>query len=202
MGCCKLLLPLPDPKSQAEVSQDGEEGAAPRPVIVRCLETIRSAGIADIVLVLADPYGAAIREVVHHLPVTIAWNPARESDMAASLRMGLPHLHPDTSGVLVFIPDHPLVTTATCRQLFDRHAETPDAILIPTFEGRKGHPVLVPRPILADLETLPTLREVIGAHADRTIFLDTRDEGVCLDMDTPPAYTTLRQRLAAAIAQT
>lgn len=176
MGCCKLLLPLPD--------QAGRE----QPVIGRCLETLQQAGIHDIVLVLGEPYGPDIRDAAAPYGATVAWNPEPASDMAASLRCGLPLLPPDASGILVFVPDYPLVQPATVRLLLERHRQMPDAILIPTLEGRKGHPILLPVAILAQLPHHPTLRDVIRAHHHQIRYLSTFDQGTINDLDTPQDY--------------
>jgi molybdenum cofactor cytidylyltransferase len=177
MGCCKQLLPLPD-----------------RPVIVRCLETIRAAGIDDIVLVLGEPYGAAIAQVVTPYSPQIVWNPDQESDMAQTLRCGLPPLPADVSGILVFVPDYPLVRTDTCRALVAQHLLDPAAILIPTWQGRKGHPVLVPAAIMHALPNHPTLRQLLASYPDQVSLVVTADEGTILDMDTPGDYQTLLER--------
>ena len=171
MGCCKQLLPFPE-----------------RPVILHCLETIRSAGIDQIVLVLAEPYGAAIAQIVAPFSPQIAWNPDQGSDMAQSLRCGLSLLPADTTGVLVFVPDHPLVSPATCLELVVRHGSTPESILIPTFQGRKGHPVLLPAAIMHELGSHSSLRDLIATHGELVALLPTTDEGTVLDQDTPAAY--------------
>lgn len=171
MGQCKLLLPLPD-----------------RPVIVRCLETVLAAGIAEVVVVLAPPHGTAIHEVVARFPVTVAWNCQPDSDMAASLRVGLEHLTGDVTGVLVFLPDTPLVHPATCRMLMDAHSAEPGRILVPVHAGRRGHPVLVPRGIIDQLRNYPTLRDLMQMHQQRITLCPTEDDGILHDLDTPEDY--------------
>jgi molybdenum cofactor cytidylyltransferase len=179
MGCCKLLLPLPD------------AAAGEKPVIARCLATLAAAGIDDIVLVLGEPYGPAIRDAAAPYRVTVAWNPDPASDMAASLRCGLPHLPADATGVLVFVPDYPLVQPVTVRLLAERHLQDPTAILIPTWQGRKGHPILLPIAILAELSHHPTLREVVRDHAHLTLLVPATDPAVTREMDTPAEYQAL-----------
>lgn len=173
MGRCKQLLPL-----------DGT------PAIVRCLEAIRTAGIGEVVVVLREN-GRGIEPAIAHLPVTIARNGVPGSDMASSVRAGLLLVPPDSRGVLVCLADHPLVTAATFARLVREHARDPESILIPTHDGRKGHPTLFPRQLLAAIETLPTLRDVLATHAERITTLPVADAGVCLDMDTPDDYRRL-----------
>jgi molybdenum cofactor cytidylyltransferase len=169
-----MLLPLPD-----------------RPIIIRCLETIAAAGIDETVVVLAPPYGTAIHEVIAHFPVTVAWNCEPESDMAASLRVGLEQIPADATGVLVFLPDTPLVSPATCRMLADAHRADPQRIFIPTHAGRRGHPLLLPRHILAELPHYPTLRDLLQLRQELITLCPTADQAILLDMDTPEEYEQL-----------
>jgi molybdenum cofactor cytidylyltransferase len=173
MGSCKLLLPLPD-----------------RPVIIRCIETIRNAGIDDIVVVLAPPYGTAIHEKIAHLSVTVAWNCLEGSDMAASLKVGIEQLPNEITGVLVFLPDTPLVAPETCRMLVKRHKADPHAIFIPTHGGRRGHPLLLPRPIIEGLSHYPTLRDLLQLRQELVTLCPTDDAGILRDIDTPEEYAT------------
>lgn len=171
MGLCKQLLPL------------GE-----RPVIVRCIETVASIGITDIVVVTGGPYGDGIADAVRPIQTKMARNDAPGSDMAASIRIGLTAISPAASAVLVFIPDHPLVSTGTCKAILERHLVKPDTIIIPTFEGKRGHPPLFPRAFLEELAHLPTMRHIMQRHEDKISLLETADQGVILDMDTKEDY--------------
>lgn len=169
MGRLKPLLPLGN-----------------RSIIERCLETLAGGGIGEIVAVLG-PSGAPIAEVLcDSLP--IAWNRQPGSDMATSVRRGVRHITPEVTGVLVALADHPLVEAETVRRLLELHARQPQRILIPTFGGKRGHPVLFPREILAEIFTLPTLREVVRRAPERTRQIAVDDAGVVLDMDTPADY--------------
>ncbi|KAF0218888.1 MAG: hypothetical protein FD174_2671 [Geobacteraceae bacterium] len=171
MGRCKQLLPLGD-----------------RPVIDRCIETVASAGIADIVVVTGGPHGDGIADAVRHLHVKIARNEAPGSDMAASVRIGLAAVSSKADAVLVFIPDHPLVSTATCKAILERHLMESDAIIVPTFQGRRGHPPLFPRALLEELAYLPTLRHIMQKHGGIVALLETADQGTVQDMDTMEDY--------------
>jgi CTP:molybdopterin cytidylyltransferase MocA len=170
MGRCKPLLPL------------GE-----RPVIRHLVGTLFEAGL-DAVLVVTGAEGAAIGRALAGLTVTLVDNPDPESDMAASLRLGLRSTPDDATALLVCPADHPLVGVSAVRALLARHRAEPAAILIPTCDGRSGHPVLLPRPVAEELFTLPTLRDVVHRLPQRCRRLEVADPGVTLDMDTPEDY--------------
>ena len=179
MGCCKQLLPL-----------DG------RPAIVWCLESILAAGITELTVVVG-PTGEEVAKAIAHLPVSVAENRSVDSDMAQSVRTGLATIGDEVSGVLVCLADHPLVTAETFRLLAEEHRRTPEAILIPAYGEKKGHPSLFPHALIMELATLSTLRDVIGAYPERVRVVAVDDPAVIEDMDTPADYRRLVARLGA-----
>ena len=182
MGQQKLLLPLGD-----------------RPVIVRCIDTIRRAGI-DNVVVVTGPEGGAVRNAIVNLPVTVVTNTDRESDMAGSVRAGLNAIGEAADSVFVCLGDHPLVSPATFAAMQGIYRAAAPGIVVPRYLGRKGHPVLFPRPLLERIREVPTLRDILIAHHGTLRLLDLYDEGVVIDMDTPQDYREVRLRFSAADA--
>lgn len=178
MGQPKPLLPLGD-----------------RPVIRHCIDTLAAADIRDIVAVVSMS-GNTIAEVLRDSSAVIAVNRTPGSDMAESVRTGIRELKGSPSGVLVYPSDHPLVTSATIRSIIQQHQRTPDSILIPSYQGKRGHPTLFPRSLITGLMTSPgsTLRDIIQANANRVQTIDVNDDGVVLDMDTEADYRTILQR--------
>jgi molybdenum cofactor cytidylyltransferase len=170
MGRCKQLLPL-----------------AGKPLVRHCLDTLIRAGLRDIVVVLG-PAGREIAQVIHDLPVTIVENTSPASDMAESVRAGLAAVADDTQAVLVCLADHPLVTAATVRAITGRLDAHPDKIIIPVCNGKKGHPTLFPRFAIAEIHTVPTLRDIVNRDRERVMLLPLADAGVTADIDTPEDY--------------
>jgi molybdenum cofactor cytidylyltransferase len=178
MGTSKQLLPLAD-----------------KPVIHHCLHTLLATSARPLVVVLG-PGGEPVQEAIAPFPVIIAWNRDPEGDMAGSVRAGLALLPPDCSGVLIHLVDHPLVTQATMQAICAAHAAKPQAIIIPTCNGRQGHPTLFPWAILAELTPSATLRDIVRKDSARMLRIPVEDEGVFLDMDTPADYEALRHRVS------
>jgi len=167
----------------------------PKPAIRWSLDTLLAADLEEEVVVVLGPTGAPIAEEIADLPVTLAWNTAPAIDMAASVRIGLSSASPKARALLVCPADYPLVTPTTIRRLLEEWQRQPDKIIIPTYRGRKGHPVLFPRPIMAELHQLHTLREVVHRNPQRLCLLAVDDEAVLLDMDTPEEYRLLQARM-------
>lgn len=176
MGAVKQLLPVDN-----------------RPAVIRCMESIINAGVDDVIVVV-NPEGNEVVRALKEFPVTIAVNDLSECDMAASVRVGLNVIDSSSTGIFVCLSDHPLVASATLNAMGGEHNASPDAIIIPMFQGRRGHPTLFPRFILEEVKKHSTLRDVIGSYKDKIFFFNVADEGVVIDMDTPEEYQKILER--------
>lgn len=177
MGKLKQLLPL---------------GGCP--TIVRCLEGIRGASVDDIVVVVGAN-GDEIMAAINKFAVTIVRNETPEADMSESVRVGLKKVSPACSGILVCLADHPMVKAETLIRMCRCHAAQPHAIILPVYRGEKGHPPLLPRELLSEIDAFPTLRDLIQEHSEEVHYLAVNDEGVVLDMDTWEDYQRMLLRL-------
>lgn len=135
--------------------------------------------------------------------VRVVRNPAWESGMASSMLAGLRAARGDS--VFLMLADLPFAGSEPYRALALERARRlkaglPDLPLAAAFDGRKGHPVLVPR--LAALEAAEraalgagpgtagtggdggSLREAFRALGG-LVPVETGCEGALLDLDTP-----------------
>ena len=104
-----------------------------------------------------------------------------------SLQLALKELM-RTSGILLHPVDHPLVSTATVLALKTRHSLRPDCILIPTANGKKGHPVVFPSRFFRDLLGAPLeqgARFVVRGHPGAVHHLEVGDEGIRANLNRP-----------------
>ena len=158
-----------------------------KPVIRHCIDALQSARIAEIVVVVNAGYSGIV-DTLRDLPLILAVNTSQDSDMAESVRAGLTAIRQSASGVLICLSDHPLVRPETIEALITEHQNLPDKIVIPCYNGRRGHPSLFPKSILQELQGGGTLRDITRKEPHRVVLIDTGDEGVVLDMDTPEEF--------------
>lgn len=136
-------------------------------------------------------------EVVRSLLSHVEWaccvaNPDYRSGMFSSVRAGLAHTRAER--VFLLPGDIPLVGAAVYGALLTCDA----AVAIPTFNGRKGHPVLLRRDVVLDALRAPadaTLRDVIGTWGFAAVPVE--DEGILWDVDVPADYQRIVERLSA-----
>lgn len=108
--------------------------------------------------------------------------------MSSSVWTGRDSLPREASAVIVHLCDYPLVSASTINRMIMEHCNSPDCIIIPCYQKRRGHPLLFPRTILDELGSAQILRDLVHKDSKRVVCIDVEDFGVLLDMDTPEDY--------------
>lgn len=111
-----------------------------------------------------------------------------ERGMGASLADAVAVLPGNVAGCLVLLADMPGLQAATLRALAAALAEQGEwALVAPSWQGRRGHPVGFGRGWFARLTQLDGdrgARELLRREAERLHLLPVDDPGVVLDIDT------------------
>jgi len=121
-------------------------------------------------------------------------NPDYRQGQLSSLQTGLRALPPECGAALVTLVDHPAVSESTLRMMIERYRSGSPPLIIPRYQGRRGHPVLFARPLLDEILALPveaSAKQVVHAHQHEAVSLDVDDPGVLRDVDTPADYAAL-----------
>jgi molybdenum cofactor cytidylyltransferase len=107
--------------------------------------------------------------------------------MYSSVKKGMSCIREDN---FFFTPgDYPMITPEVYKELLLYKAP----VVIPTFEGRKGHPILINSSIIYDVlhcSTYKTLREAISNKY--TILTEVNCRGVIMDLDTIEDYEMMK----------
>ena len=143
------------------------------------VETARSAG-ADPIIVVAAP-GLAVPEGT--VAVT---NANARGEQIQSLRMGLARLvSVPVHGALAWPVDHPYVDAESVRAIMEAAKRTRAPIVLPVFEGKRGHPVYFARDCWRELATVNEggARSVVHLHSDELLEVPVINIGVVRDID-------------------
>jgi molybdenum cofactor cytidylyltransferase len=159
-------------------------------VIECCLDYLRKGGIEDIVVVVGHRADDMRQRVSG---VRFAINPDPDSEMGASIAVGVRELPETTQVTLVALVDYPAVPASVVTELLDSWKRGA-RLVIPTWQGRGGHPVLVDLSFKPELLNLPLtggLRALFEAHADEVVRLPVNSPFIARDLDTWDDYTAL-----------
>ena len=106
------------------------------------LENVRSSGVKDIVLVLGQE-AEKIQERISTANLSVVINQSYRQGMGTSLRAGLAALPPDVDAALIVLADQPFIRSKTLDLLMDQYRRSSAQIMIPTYKGFRGNPVLL-----------------------------------------------------------
>jgi molybdenum cofactor cytidylyltransferase len=124
--------------------------------------------------------------------IPLVFNPNYEQGMITSFQTGIRALPSGLTAAFLFLVDHPLVEPSTIDAM-GRGAD-PNRIVLPVFEGRRGHPVLFGAAILAEILALPASQGanvVVRKDPARILEIPVSDAGILVDIDTPEEFEKL-----------
>lgn len=146
------------------------------------------------VLVVLGPHADQIRKQVALDPASVVINPDWELGQLSSIQAAVRHLQAapeETDGLMLFLVDHPLISAALVDRLVAEFYRSGRAIVLPTFQGRRGHPVIFARQLYDELLAAPLdkgARTVVWAHAKEVLEVPTEEEGVVMNLNDPETF--------------
>jgi molybdenum cofactor cytidylyltransferase len=168
----------------------GDQSMVRRPMVRRTVEAVLQSG-ARPVIVATGHQPRLVRAALKGLDVSFCHAAGFAEGMSASLKAGIAAVPPDCAGVLICLGDMPFVAPATLDRLigaYDPHAGW--MALVPTYDGQRGNPVLLGRPLFAEIMRLTGdkgARPLFAAIPERVAEIPVDDPGILRDLDRPDA---------------
>ncbi|MPY69232.1 MAG: NTP transferase domain-containing protein [Alphaproteobacteria bacterium] len=161
-----------------------------KPMVAWAVEAALASS-CDPVVVVTGHEPERVHAALARYDVILVHNPGYAEGLSTSLRAGLAVLDDGVEGAMVCLGDMPDISSA----LIDRLVESfdPDggaAICVPSFNGKRGNPVLWARRFFAEMGAVTGdvgARHLIGEHEDAVREVAMPDDAVLNDLDTPAA---------------
>lgn len=175
--------------------------------VIEQIVAVLLAGPAEEVVVVTGHQREAVEQQLANWPVRTAFNPGYTSgEMLASIQVGLQAAR--GAAALIVLGDLPALEGSVVDAIVAAHREGLGSIIFPSYQMRRGHPILVERRhwdgILA-LSERQTLREFFREAGPHLHHVVVETPSVLQDMDTPDDYQRALQehsrRLGAALVQ-
>lgn len=176
MGCFKPLLDM------------GGQSA-----LERVIQTLQQGGISSVVVVTGHQQ-EQLEPIISRMGAQNAYNDRFAEGMFTSVQQGISALPAEASGCLFTLVDYPLIEPEVIGLLLAEHEEEPEKFIVPTFQGKKGHPLVIPmvyRQEILENDGKEGLKGITRRHEAQMIRIPVETETVVLDMDTPEAYEEL-----------
>jgi molybdenum cofactor cytidylyltransferase len=132
----------------------------------------------------AEPIAKTIALAADEIVINADWEKGQLSSIQAAIRS----LPTGTDGLLLCLIDHPLISGALVNELIEQFYAERDKIVLPVYQGRRGHPVIFPVALYEELLQAPLekgARAVVWAHAADVLEVPTNEEGCVLNLNDP-----------------
>jgi molybdenum cofactor cytidylyltransferase len=160
-------------------------------VIGQVASVLLSAKLKDVVVVTGgDREG--VEGTLQHLPVRTVFNPDFENgEMLLSLQCGLTALEDEVSAALVVLGDQPQIELVVVQAVISAFVDGKHALVMPSYQMRRGHPWLVARPLWGSLfafQPPATMRLFVRQFAGEIHYVNVDSPSILQDLDTPEDY--------------
>ena len=173
MGVPKMLLPF--------------DGTA---MIEKVISNVTASKVGNIIVVVGAGKEAII-EKIGKLGVKYCYNDNYRDGMLSSVKCGFASLPSDFKAVLVFQGDQPLITPEVINAVIDTYLSSGKGIVIPVYNDRRGHPLLVDVKYRHEIEKITPdegLHSLQSKFADDVQDVKTDEPGILRDFDTFDEY--------------
>ncbi len=171
------------------------------PAIARVCRSFSQLGLP--LCVVTGHNATRLRPIIEKIGAAEAYNPDFADGMFTSIREGVRHaFEQGADGVLLSPVDCSLVTPAAIKRVLDTAEANPDRFSVAVFGGKKGHPLYIPKKVFEEIlahDGTNGLKGVTRRYDHELIRVETLDEGVLLDMDTPEGYEHMKNYLAGSV---
>jgi len=158
-------------------------------IIELLLRSILASKVDQILVVLghdAEVINEIVKNVNTHIRTIV--NPHyKQGGMSSSIRRGMEEAL-DSHVIMVTPADIPFIPSKVFDLLIDHYLTNSPPIIIPTFQGKKGHPILISsklfKHVLEISEEKRGLKEIIELFREKIVFLPTNFQGILHDIDS------------------
>lgn len=156
-----------------------------KPVVRWSVENVLEAR-SDEVIVVVGHEGAAVRAALDGLEVRVVENREWAEGIGSSLRAGISAAGRDADAAMIALGDQPGVEARVIATLLNAHTESRESIVVPSYRGERGHPVIFPATVFTELLAIRGdrgARDVIARDRSRVTVVEF-EAALPLDVDT------------------
>jgi molybdenum cofactor cytidylyltransferase len=162
-------------------------------MIERVLDNVKAPEIDRIIIVLGANR-EKIADKLNDSSLIYSYNEKFTEGMLSSVICGVRSVPEETEAIIVFQGDQPFINKSVISILVKAYSITGKGIVIPLFNGKRGHPLLIGKKYFHEIEQLDAsegLRALSRKHDDDVFTVDTNEPGILRDFDTKDDYNKI-----------
>lgn len=159
-------------------------------IVEQAIDNLLSAAVSEVIVVVGYRAEEVIKSIVGK-PVKIAINPNYRQGMSTSIIAGLNLVDSRAQAAMLTLGDQPLINSQTINRLIEEFHNHDRGIAIPTYQGRRGHPIIFAikyKEKLLELKGDIGGRQIVKDHPDDILEVAVNAGGIITDIDTISDY--------------
>ena len=160
-------------------------------VLQTVVDVILTFDLVDVIVVLGHE-AERVQESLGGRDVTCCYNADYKEGMFSSVLCGVQAIPKTADAMMMALGDQPHIDARVGRAVMDAYQYGPAGIVIPIWDGKRGHPAVVDmkryRDKIVSLSGEEGLKPVMRGYTDDTLELQVDDAGILRDLDTPEDY--------------
>ena len=159
-------------------------------IVETVVDNLLESKVDEVVVVLghrAEEVGA----VINDRPVGKATNKDYRLGMLSSVRCGISQVSEKSDAILIALGDQPFIKSSIVDFVIDEFLSAEEGIVIPTYERRRGHPVVIDlkyRDEIMGFDDEGGLRQLMRNHPHDILHIEGLTGEILKDMDYPEDY--------------
>ena len=159
-------------------------------IIETVVENVAQSVNSNIMVVLGSHREQIQKQIVNY-PVKFCVNENYMDGMLSSVICGFRALPGEVKAALIFLGDQPQIPSTVTDLVIKAWIQSKKGIIMPTFNGRRGHPVLIETRYKTEIERLDSekgLRVLAEKFKDDVQEVECNIPEILRDIDTPEEY--------------
>ncbi len=165
-------------------------------VIEYIQKTLEHALVSEVIVVLGSHANEVQPFLLKYKKVKYVYNKNYHWGQTSSFKIGLQNISNNALGVMLLPIDHPLIKLETIDLLVNYFLRQKPAVLIPTYQNKKGHPPLFDsqlKEIFSNMNNSLGLNIFLEQMNLPSTLFPVDDEGILLTFNTPDEFASLKE---------
>jgi len=165
-------------------------------ILQQVLDNTSTSRLEKILLILGYRAEHIIDRINLSSRTHIVINNEYKKGMSSSVKCGIKNAPNDTEAFMLVLGDQPFINAAIIDKLIDCYHSGKHGIVIPVYDGKRGHPVIFDILYKDELLSISDqgAKEVINRHLDDILEVPVDSSNILVDIDTPQEYEKARIR--------
>jgi len=174
LGRNKLLLPLGNKR-----------------VIEHVIDNVKSSRIKDIYLVYGKDHQEELKKIAKDKCINSIHNEKYYLGQSTSVKKGIQAIGDNYRGAMFLLGDQPFISHKTINILFDKFISYQRGIIVPTYKGKRGNPVVFSKDFFSEINNIEGDkggRDIIKSYPNKIKYVPINDNNENIDIDSKEDY--------------